>query len=61
MGAKSYELGGGNRFGGTVNVSSLVSGPEFSLDVKATGVKYNGDSGFEPYVGADLDSFGMKQ
>ena len=42
-------------------MSSLVSGPEFSLDVKVTGVKYEGDSGFVSCVGADLDSLGIKK
>jgi len=59
MGAKSCDPGGGNRCGGTVNVSSLVSGPEISLDVKVRGVKYEGDKGFELWVGTDLDWLGM--
>jgi hypothetical protein len=51
----------GRRCGGTVNVSNFVSGPECSLEVKVTGVKYDGERGLVSYVGADLDSLGTKK
>lgn len=59
MGAKS-DTEPGIKCGGTVSVSSLVSGPDISLDVRVRGIKYEGDRGCK-CVGADLDSLSMKK
>jgi hypothetical protein len=59
IGSKPHEDGEGNRCDGTVKVSSFVSGPELSLDVKVRGVKCEGDRGCVR-VGAERDSFGKK-
>lgn len=51
----------GSKCGGTLKVSNLVSGPEFSLDVRVAGVKYEVERGLVSYVGADIDLLGMKK
>lgn len=62
MGAKIERSSrGGSKCGGTVNVSNLVSGPECSLAIRVTGVKYDGERDLVSYVGAAIDLFGMKK
>jgi hypothetical protein len=39
----------------------LELGPEFTQDVKVEGVKYKGDRGCVPHVGADFDLLGIKR